>query len=79
MEVSTVNGGVTVALPADFSGNLHAQTVHGGVHSDFTGGSMTEAPFGAGPKKFDLKLGSGGAQVNVQTVNGGVHIQKGAA
>lgn len=73
LEVETVNGGVTIGLPASFQADVHAGTVNGGLSSDFEGASIER---NHGPKKLDVKVGGGGAAVNVKTVNGGVRIRK---
>lgn len=73
LEVSTVNGGVVLSLPAGFSANVHAQTVNGGMNTNFDG-AVVEGRWG--PKKMDLRIGGGGPRVNVETVNGGVQIKK---
>jgi len=79
LDVQTVNGGVTVAIPDSYNANVEAQTVHGGVSSDFSGAKITKGQWGAGPNKLELTLGSGGAPIKLETVNGGVHVQRRAA
>jgi len=73
LELETVNGGVTVIVPAAYSASFHAGTVNGGLNSDFEGAKV-EGKWG--PKKMDLTLGSGGPTVKVETVNGGVKIRR---
>ncbi|MBI4892943.1 MAG: DUF4097 family beta strand repeat protein [Acidobacteria bacterium] len=73
MNVETTNGGVTVAIPASFQANVRAQTTNGGLHSDFPGAATDRDH---GPRKMDLKLGSGGPEVNLQTTNGGIRIRR---
>ena len=34
MDVVTTNGGITLAVPQNFSANLEAETSNGGIHSD---------------------------------------------
>lgn len=73
LELETVNGGVTVAVPAAYSASFHAGTVNGGMNSDFDGATIVGKH---GPKKMDLKLGAGGPTVKLETVNGGVKIRR---
>jgi hypothetical protein len=73
LELETVNGGVTVSVPAAYSASFHAGTVNGGMNSDFEGATIQGK---WGPRKMDLKLGSGGPTVRVETVNGGVRIRR---
>lgn len=73
LELETVNGGVTVSVPAVYSATFHAGTVNGGMISDFEGATIQGK---SRPKKLDLKLGAGGPTVKVETVNGGVKIRK---
>ncbi len=76
LDVETVNGGVTLALPDSYSATIRANTVHGGVDSDFPGAKITKGQWGAGPNTLELSLGSGGAPIKLETVNGGVHVQR---
>ena len=73
LELETVNGGVTVTVPAAYSANFHAGTVNGGLNTDFEDATIQGK---SGPKKLDLKLGSGGPTVKLETVNGGVRIRR---
>jgi hypothetical protein len=79
LDVQTVNGGVTVAVPESYNATISAQTVHGGVSSDFSGAKITKGQWGAGPNILELSLGSGGTPIKLETVNGGVHVQRRAA
>lgn len=66
----TVNGQIHVTLPKDAGFELHGSTVNGGVDCDF--------PFVAGKKRhghsLSGKIGDGRASLEVETVNGGIHI-----
>lgn len=73
LQVETVNGGVTLAVPASFQADVHAETVNGGLSSDFEG-AVYEGR--RRPRKMDLKVGGGGPAVKVETVNGGVKIRR---
>ena len=76
LDVQTVNGGVTVAVPESYNATIKANTVHGGVSSDFSGAKITKGQWGAGPNTLELSLGSGGTPIKLETVNGGVHVQR---
>jgi hypothetical protein len=76
LDVQTVNGGVTLALPGAYNANIRANTVHGGVSSDFSGAKITKGQWGAGPNTLELTVGSGGAPIKLETVNGGVSVKR---
>ncbi|MGD0579902.1 MAG: DUF4097 family beta strand repeat-containing protein [Bryobacteraceae bacterium] len=77
LNVQTVNGGVTVEIPDAYNASVKAQTVNGGMSSDFPGATITKTgPFGVGPKTLEQKLGEGGAPIKLETVNGGVKVQR---
>ena len=72
MEVSTRNGGVTVAMPSYYSAHIQAETTSGRVQSDFPvtmQGDLT-------PRRLDFALGSGGPLIHVTTENGGVRLKR---
>lgn len=73
LQVSTVNGGVTLNIPSTFNASVHASTTNGGMHSEFEGATVQGK---WGPKTMDVKLGAGGPAVKVDTVNGGVHVRR---
>lgn len=72
MEVSTRNGGVTVAMPSYYSAHVQAETRSGRVQSDFpitTQGDLSS-------RRLDFALGSGGPLIHVTTENGGVRLKR---
>jgi hypothetical protein len=72
MEVSTRNGGVTLAMPSYYSAHVQAETRRGRVQSDFpitTQGDLTS-------HRLDFALGSGGPLIHVTTENGGVQLKR---
>ena len=71
MDVQTTNGGVKVAMPANYSARVEAATVNGGVSSDFAAATQ-----GRAKKEMSFTLGSGGATIRAVTTNGGVKIQR---
>ena len=69
LDVSTTNGGITLALPRDYSARLETGTVNGGMDFEFPitiQGSLR--------KRITTTLGSGGPMVRAVTTNGGVRV-----
>ncbi|HTS26841.1 MAG TPA: hypothetical protein VMH81_13275 [Bryobacteraceae bacterium] len=78
LEVSTHNGGVTIAMPSNYSAHFQAETNMGGIQSDFPL-AVPMADGGNGnmrPRKLDSNIGGGGALIHVSTVNGQVRLKK---
>lgn len=71
VDVRTVNGGVVMRIPEDFSARLDVETVNGGVDSDFP---VTRE--GRRNGEVSATLGSGGPLIRARTVNGGVQIRQ---
>jgi hypothetical protein len=69
---STVNGSVTLALPAAADANVSCSTVNGDVRSDFP--ATTSGRWG--PHRAGATLGRGGAKVSASTVNGSIWLQR---
>jgi hypothetical protein len=67
---TTVNGAVTVRLPATVNAEVRASTVSGGIQSDFPL-QMGNDP---GPKHAEGVLGAGGQRLDISTVNGGISL-----
>ena len=71
-EFSTVNGSITLDLPAKTSTEVHAQTVNGRIMTGFrlrSLGRITE-------KMIDGLIGSGGSRLHLKTVNGSIALRK---
>ena len=71
LDVSTTNGGISLAIPRDYSARLETGTVNGGLNFDFPitiQGSLRN--------KITTTLGSGGPTVRVMTTNGGVRVTR---
>ena len=71
LDVETVNGGVKMSIPANYSGHLETGTTNGHTEADFP--IAVHGPLG---KAMSFDLGNGGATVRVITTNGGVKIQR---
>lgn len=72
LSLTTVNGGITLTLPAGAGMQLEATTVNGGVESDFPitiSGRMR-------PNSLRGQVGEGGPRVKLTTVNGGIRVRK---
>lgn len=69
LDVETTNGGVTLAVPANYSAALEVQTRNGGIRTDLP---MTVQ--GRVDRELRTTLGSGGPLLKLRTVNGGVRI-----
>lgn len=72
LDFETVNGSITVRLPADVSAEVAASTVNGSLETDFP--LQVTGKFG--PKKIRGTIGSGGRGLNLETVNGSIHLEK---
>jgi DUF4097 and DUF4098 domain-containing protein YvlB len=68
----TVNGSITLDLPPDLSADVRATTVNGEISTDFpmtiTGRVSHRHVAGT--------IGSGGRQLDLQTVNGSVRLRR---
>jgi len=71
MNVETVNGSVVLGLPSNSRAELSVLSMNGDLRSDMpvtsTGGSPAAQAFRA-------HLGTGGGQISVRTVNGGIRL-----
>jgi hypothetical protein len=67
---TTVNGEVTLRLPAAVNADVRMSTVSGSIHSDFPI-QVTADP---GPKRAEGVLGGGGQRLDVSTVNGEINL-----
>ena len=69
LDVETTNGGVTLAVPSDYSARLETGTVNGGMSLDFP--VTVQGRVG---KRLSTTLGEGGPTVRAMTTNGGVRV-----
>ena len=68
----SVNGSITLELPADASTDVNVTTVNGGISTDFPltiSGRVS-------PKRVQGTIGGGGRSMSIETVNGSVTIRK---
>ncbi|MFV1988229.1 MAG: DUF4097 domain-containing protein [Gemmatimonadota bacterium] len=69
-EFTTVNGGITLWLPADVSADVDATTVNGTIETDFP----ITIKGRWGPRSASGEIGGGGANLEITTVNGSIDI-----
>jgi putative adhesin len=72
MTFKTVNGSVSIYVPASFDAKFRFDTVHGGINSDFP---MTlSGRFG--PRHASGTIGNGGRDLRASSVNGSIELRK---
>ncbi len=72
LEYETVNGAITIELPASFGAQLELSTVNGRVSTDFPitiSGTIS-------PKRLRGTVGDGSTRLRASTVNGSVSLRK---
>jgi hypothetical protein len=72
LSFKTVNGGITVELPASVEADVHAETVNGGIETDFP---LTVKGKWVG-RRVDGQIGAGGRRLELETVNGSITLRK---
>jgi Putative adhesin len=72
LKFRSVNGSVSLDLPADASTDLEVATVNGSISTDFP---MTVTGR-ISPKRLNGTIGAGGRSMSIETVNGSVTIRK---
>ena len=73
LEFETVNGAITLELPDELNADVSASTVNGSLSSDWP---MTVRGRW-GPKHMNGKIGNGGRELALQTVNGDIELKRG--
>jgi hypothetical protein len=73
MELSTVNGGVTVAMPANYSARVQTETGQGGIQSDFP---LPPQTGNLRPRRMEFAIGAGGAPIHITTGNGSIRLKR---
>ena len=72
LEFSTVNGGVTLILPAQLNTEIRASTVNGDLVTDYP--LTITGRFG--PRRMRGTIGAGGRTLSLSTVNGEIKLRK---
>lgn len=73
VKVETVNGRVTVNLPADADVEISADTLNGGINAGDFGLETDKGFIGS---DLNGRIGGGSARLNIDTVNGAIKIRK---
>ena len=73
VSLKSVNGSVSIALPPEANAQVSANTLNGGISSDFS--LQVKKPFPVG-QHLDGKLGEGGPAIKMSTVNGAIHLDR---
>ena len=73
LDFNTVNGSITVRLPDDVNTDVSASTVNGSLETDFP--LTVQGKFSM--KKMRGTIGSGGRDLDMETVNGSIHLKRG--
>jgi DUF4097 and DUF4098 domain-containing protein YvlB len=72
LELRSVNGSITVDLPADTSTDVKAATVNGSISTDFP--LMVTGK--VNPRRLTATIGGGGRGLDLETVNGSIILRK---
>jgi hypothetical protein len=72
LDVATTNGGVTLAVPADYNARVETGTTNGRLDVDFP----VTLQGHINRKQLAFDVGRGGALVRAVTTNGGVEVRK---
>ena len=72
LEFETVNGSITLELPADINARVEASTVNGDMYPDFP--LTLQGRWG--PRQLRGTIGEGGRTLHLSTVNGGISLRR---
>ncbi len=72
LRFSTVNGGITLQMPACANARVHADTVNGHINTDF---HLAVRPQMVGKHAAGL-IGRGGPELRIATVNGSISLRR---
>lgn len=72
LKFSTVNGAITLRVPACANARVHAHTVHGRINTEFR--LPVRAEFAA--KSVEGAIGRGGPDIRIGTVNGSINLRR---
>jgi hypothetical protein len=71
MNLETVNGSVFLGLPSGARADLNVLAMNGEFYSELPVSSKVGSP---AARAFHAKLGTGGGEISVRTINGGVRL-----
>jgi hypothetical protein len=72
LDYRTVNGAITLTLPSAVAAEVRAETMNGRVSSDFPINIQTSRRRG---RRITGTIGSGGRELHLSTVNGGIRLR----
>jgi DUF4097 and DUF4098 domain-containing protein YvlB len=72
LEMSTVNGSITLTLPATLNTDVRASTVNGDLVSDFPMSIQGRVS----RRRLDGTIGAGGRMLSLETVNGSITLKR---
>jgi hypothetical protein len=72
LRLNTVNGGIRLELPEGTNASVRAGTVNGDISTDFP--ISVQGRFSK--RRLDGTIGSGGRQLELETVNGSIELKK---
>jgi DUF4097 and DUF4098 domain-containing protein YvlB len=72
MKFHTVNGTVRVTMPESINANVEMETMHGSISSDYP----VQLSGRFGPRHASGTIGRGGPRIELETLNGSVHLRK---
>src|SRR6185312_6307495 len=75
LRFSTVNGNITLGLPLAPNAEIRAKTVHGQISTNLR--LPVRQHFAS--HTMNGKVGSGGGEVDISTVNGSIHLRRGCS
>ena len=73
IQLATVNGSVVLSLPPGADAEINVANRNGDFHSDFPLRTLNAY----NPRRFRGQLGSGGGDISMSTVNGGIRLVQG--
>ncbi len=72
VSIESVNGGITLRFPESLNADLRTSVVNGRVQCDFP----ITLDDDASPRKLRGRIGEGGAEIKVSTVNGSISVRQ---
>jgi DUF4097 and DUF4098 domain-containing protein YvlB len=85
-EFRSVNGAIDALFPSSLSADLRFKTLNGQVYTDFDAKALADSPGSterrngkfvyASNRSSSVRIGSGGPELNFETVNGDIRIRK---
>ena len=72
LEFATVNGAITLTLPADLNTDVNAETMSGDVSTDFPVSAIGRLS----RRSVRGTIGAGGRMLSLKTVNGGISLRR---